>query len=125
MTLSAGRYFRLTASIRSTLESLEVKGDAVRALSDAYITFRAEGRLVAEERGVVDEFERMFPELAEPAPVGGPSARGVIRAASDAHGAAGLLLRLAGWLDGFAEEARLELEAKAYAEARITHEPRQ
>lgn len=43
-------------------------------------------------------------------------------AESQASEAAGLLARLAGWLDGFAAEVRLLAEAEAYAKARIAHE---
>lgn len=89
-----------------------------KSLADAFESFRAETRKFAEERGIAAEFDRLFPKLTGSP----PSTRQLFEAASFANEAAALLAKLSGWLDGLVQEARMALEAKAYAEARLQQE---
>lgn len=123
MAIDPGPFLRLKAAIDSTLSGGDDKSLAAKAFSDAYAVFRAEAARIADEEDVVEEFDRLFP--AAPT-VSTPSvARGgfdPFKAGSDVAEASSLLRRLAGWLDGFVQSARLEAEAAAYASERVRHE---
>ena len=111
-----GRIYRLRAAIRSTVDATPPRVVTRDALEAAYRTFRPEVQLIAEELGLGDEFERLFPAAS----VGRPStARPTPEDASRAQSAASLLVRLAGWLDGVVEDVQERQRAEAYARERV------
>jgi hypothetical protein len=63
-----------------------------------------------------DRFERMFPELSY------HSSGGLREQGNQLNKAKVLLASLGGWLDGFVAAARIQLEAREYAEARQNQE---
>jgi hypothetical protein len=125
MSGDPGIFLRLKASLDSTIQGVEEKSFAVKALTDAYAVFRSEAERVAEQEHALDEFKRLFPPPPE---VSAPSARGgfdpIVAGGSSAE-ALSLLARLSGWLDGFVQSIRMQAEADAYARERVRHESSQ
>lgn len=121
MTADAATALRLKGMVDGVLHNSNADQRPLEAksLADSYQSLRSEARALATDREIADEFDRLFP------PMNGtpPSATGqLFEAASFANEAAALLAKLSGWLDGLVQEARLEMEARAYAEARLQQE---
>lgn len=96
MSGDPGIFLRLKASLDSTIQGVEEKSLAVKALTDAYAVFRSEAERVAEQEHALDEFKRLFPPAPE---VSAPSARGgfdPIAAGGSSAEALSLLARLSG-----------------------------
>lgn len=115
-----GRFLRLQGAIQAALDSIPMDQAVVaeQPMKDAYLRLRAETRSVIPGE-TLEEFDRMFPTEVKVGPTG--SSRMVIRAARF-NAARSLLGSLAGWLDGFVQEARMTIEAEAYAHARVEEE---
>jgi hypothetical protein len=118
MGFDLGRYVRLRDATMSVIEGVPETAavEAAGAMVQAYRLIRAE---VREQAGweFVEEFDRLFPQWdALVAPGSGPGT------VDDYHRARTLLIQLVGWLEGFIEQAQLETEARAYAEARLKKE---
>lgn len=121
MSLDLGRYLRLRGAVMSVVEGIaEAAAEAApaessEALVQSYRLLRAE---VREQAGweFVEEYDRLFPDWDELAPSSSASPL------ADYQRARLLLLQLVGWLEGFVEQAELETEARAYAEARLEKE---
>jgi len=128
MAIEVGRFLRLKNMVDSVLaqskqDSRSLEG---KALADAYSALREEGRALAESVDEVAEFDRLFQPLRGEVPPSKISSAGFdpFAAASYANEAAAVLARLSSWLNGFVEEARMAMEAEAYAKARLEQEPR-
>ncbi len=118
MAADPGTYLRLKAAIDATIDRIDEKSMAAKALSDAYAVFRGEALLVAKAESVQPEFDRLFPA---PKSVSRPTTRGgydPIAAASDANEGLALLARLSGWLDGFERQLKFDAVTSIYARAR-------
>lgn len=124
MPIDPGVFLRLKLSIDATLAGLEQRTLAAQALAEAYASFRSEAERVAEVEGVLDEFGRLFPLPTVARQPSVSAGFDPVAAASGSSESRSLLLRLSGWLGGFVEQTRLELEARAYAEARTGQERR-
>jgi hypothetical protein len=122
MTVDAGAVLRLQSAIRSTTDGLNGRQLAGNALSQAYAGFRGEALRVATDANALEEFVRLFPEGPKAQPAGFQFGNDPFREESEANESLGLLLRLAGWLEGFNELAQVEANATAYADARISYE---
>jgi hypothetical protein len=86
-----------------------------------YVRLRASARdaVPDEDR---DEFDALFPEKVEAGSV--PTFFDVLREQERAtfYAVRSLLETLAGWLEGYVQEARMEMEAAEYAKARVKEE---
>jgi hypothetical protein len=115
------RYLRLQGAIRAAIDAVP-EGQAAlagHAMMNAYRRFRSEARAnIPNEQ--FSEFDAMFPtevifERANP--------RDDLQDAAAEFNAARLpLSTMAGWLDGFVQEAKMQMEANAYAKARVKEE---
>lgn len=115
--MDVGKFLRLQGAIRAAHESIPpdhaVMGGT--AMERAYERLRIEVQdAIPNEH--LQEFDGLFPEH-----IGGfgHSPRGE---AERFHAARSLLASMAGWLDGYVQAARMEMEAQAYAEARVKEE---
>lgn len=90
------------------------------ALAQAYRRFRAEARdIVLEEHR--DEFERVCPDWAPPHRT--RSLLSLMEGPSRVYDEARIMLgTLAGFLDGYVRETQINLEAEAYAAAKLKAE---
>jgi len=116
--IDVGRFVRLVGAIRAAIDSADPGLAAVagNALAQTYSRLRAEARnLVPDDRR--DELDRVCPETLQA--TGG--SRMLLQAARF-NAARSALSILAGWLQGFVDEARMAMEARAYAEARVKEE---
>lgn len=114
--MDIGKFLRLQGAIGAAIDS-GAEGRDLGA-SDLAGTYR---RLRAEVRGAVEaqhwpEFDRLFPESLGGFP---QSQRGD---AEKLNAARRRLAMMAGWLEGFVKEARMDMEAQAYAAARVREE---
>jgi hypothetical protein len=116
--VDVGKLMRLRGAIQGALNSIPTDQAPVagRAMADRWRELREEARNVipAEQ---LDEFESLFPGGPEGNP--GLGLRGQAAMFNEARG---LLGSLAGWLEGFIEEARLQAEAEAYGRERAKQE---
>lgn len=126
MGLDAGRVLRLKEMVDSVLASGGEGSRALQAksLSEAYSKLRSEAREVAESKGVAEEFDRLFQDLAGDVGASNVSSSGFdpFKSGSYANEAAAALAQLSGWLNGLLVEARMMMEAEAYAAARLQNE---
>jgi hypothetical protein len=126
MTIDTGRFLRLKGMVDGVLasSSSDQRSLQAKALSDAYLSLRDEARELAEAEAVTAEFDRLFPNLPGAVPSSKISSAGFdpFEGASYANEAAAALAKLSGWLNGFVEQARLAMEAEAYAKARVNQE---
>ena len=109
---------RLRSAVRETMAALhagEKAGQGVAA-PEAYERLRAEALAIVPD-DKAEEFGHLFPEWT-----GGKVGRVGMHAVPLAEQALAMLGQLAGWLDGFVEEARLAAEAQAYAVERVRQE---
>lgn len=119
--MDVGRFLRLQGAIQSAIESVNDGQAAVAgpAMAERYETLVVEARLTIPETEL-EEFDRLFPKRIEgPRPTGPGNMFGSAKMFNDAKA---LLGTLAGYLGGYVSEARMQLEADAYAEARIKSE---
>lgn len=121
--MEVGRILRLKEAIRGAMDALADKSATTGdALPDAYKRFREEtlGAVGPEHR---EELERLCPTWTRES-TAGDFRRGFdpIKAGAAAEEARALLGQLAGWLDGFVLEARMKLEAEAYAQEKLRAE---
>lgn len=117
-SVEVGRFMRLRGAIQGALDAIPVDQAAVagRAMAARYRIFRHEAQKVVP-KGYLDELESLFPE----APIAG-GRRDVREEAETYNQARGLLGALAGWLDGFIQEARSQAETEAYVRERVKQE---
>ncbi len=118
---STGKLLRLRGAIQATLDALppqQAAGEG-EAMAGAYRRLRAEVCRVVHEEDE-DEFKSLFPTTVDRATtiVGSILMHPTARYSTGR----GLLASLAGWLDGYIEQARMAMEAQAYAEARVRQE---
>ncbi len=107
-----GRYLRLQGAIRAAIDAVPDGQAALagHAMMNAYRRFRSEARTVIAPENF-SEFDAMFPtgvifERANP--------RDDLQDAAAEFNAARLQLSTtAGWLDGFVQEAKMQMEAEA------------
>ena len=125
MGVDTGRLLRLRGAITGTLASTE-RGEGGRspfageALGDAYNRYRSELlSLLPDNSTIRSEVEALCPAFSE-APPG--SRHDLFGHDAFTGKAAALLGQLAGWIDGLIEEAQMQMNATAYAEARIKDE---
>ncbi len=110
--MDVGKFLRLQGAIQSALEEASGKSSTVagRATEDAYDRLRDAVRDTIPEEDL-EEFDRLFPESF------------VALTPLERFGfAQTLLASLSGWLGGYVQQARLDQEARAYAEARVKAE---
>jgi hypothetical protein len=121
MAIDIGKFLRLKSSIEAAMSAVPTDQAAVAAgaMMATYDRIRAEvADVVSDEQS--DEFSSLFPETVTnyPGLVLGASSK----EAAKYNSARVLLGSLAGWLDGFVAEARMQKEADAYAAARVKEE---
>jgi len=114
-------FLRLQGAIRSVLDSVSEGQAAVaaEAMADSYRRLRHETRdaIPEEDR---EEFDRLFPET--PPAITSRAMGRLGYEAAKFHAARALLGTMAGWLDGYVQHARMQMEAQAYAEKRAKEE---
>lgn len=121
MAIDVGKFLRLKGAIQGAMDAVPTGSAAFSGTSlvDAYLTLRKEtAEAIPEE--LAEEFDRQF----KPSPFKAGSGMRSIGAgqAQTFNEARALLGKMAGWLDGIIQEARLEAEAAAYAAARLKEE---
>ncbi len=119
--MDVGKFLRLQGAIKSSLDAIPVDQAAVAA--DAMLTTYE--RMRSEVRDAIPkehhkEFDRLFPATIE-RPVNNPGGR-LALIAGRFNSARSLLGSMAGWLDGYVQAARMQMEAEAYAQARVKEE---
>ena len=116
-----GRYIRLQGAIRASIDAVP-EGQAPvagMAMVNVYRRFRAEAKKVIPSDHA-EEFDAMFPD--DVAIQRANPRDDLLDSAARYTGARLLLATLAGWLDGFVQEAKMQIEADAYAQARVKEE---
>jgi hypothetical protein len=113
-----GRFLRLKNSIEGAVAPFGEGSSAIAggALPNAYVSLREEVREAIGPQHQA-EFDRLFPAWNEPI----NTSHGIHTATQHSR-AKGLLGRLAGWLDGFVQEAQMAMNAQAYAEELVKQE---
>jgi hypothetical protein len=119
MDVDVGKFLRLSNLVTRAMDSVPFEQAALagRALAGTYGQVRGEV-LAAIPEEVREEFERLFPESVRTQ----QDARGAAVEVSRFNAAKVALGSLAGWLQGFIDEARLRFEAEAYAAERVKQE---
>ncbi len=125
MALDVSRFLRLQGAINAAVAAIpsDHAATAVTALAGSYMTMREEVRLVIDD-SLRDEFDRLFPVMDVPAAPNVMRGGGFdpFKSADIANQARARLKAMGGWLDGFVQEARMKMEAEAYASARVKEE---
>ncbi len=123
--LDVGRFLRLRNAIQGAMDAIDADSQARSgiALPEAYRRFRAQAaELVLEEHQ--QAFNATCPEWKEP--LGGFTHSGnpaeALRQSRYYNEARVLMGALAGYLDGYVAETRLNLETEAYARERARAE---
>jgi hypothetical protein len=120
--MDIGKFLRLQGAITSTIEGSKGMNStqAGSAVEDAYYRLRQEAREAIPD-GDREEFDRLFPDTVNPSQRAHMSTQPV--SALERYGTAqSLLAGMSGWLDGYVREARLQVEAEAYAVERVKQE---
>ncbi len=120
--MDVGKFLRLQGAISSTVEFAKDKNStqAGAAVQDAYYRFRQEVRDAIPEENR-EEFDKLFPDTLNPSQKAHRQTNPVTDL--ERYGTAQTLLTsLAGWLGGYVQQARMQAEAEAYAEARVRTE---
>ena len=122
MEIGVGRLLRLRESIQGTLDSAnrregERSPFAGSALAEGHNRYRAEVfDLLKDYPDFVAEFERMCPAFIEQPP---PNFHALFEQDAFMIKATSALLQMSGWLSGLIQEAEMEMNARAYAEAKL------
>lgn len=119
--MDVGKFLRLQGAIQAAIESVGDGQAAVAgpAMAERYETLVVEARLTIPETEF-EEFDRLFPKRIEgPRPTSG---RDMFGSAKIFNEAKALLGTLAGYLGGYVNAAKIELEAEAYAKERVRQE---
>lgn len=119
--MDVGKFLRLQGAIESTIEGAKGKSStqAGLAIEDAYVRLRQEVREAIPEEDR-EEFDRLFPASIDR--VSRTLAQAPPRQVDRYGTAQTLLTTLSGWLGGYVQQARMQAEAKAYAEERVRAE---
>jgi hypothetical protein len=114
-----GKFMRLRGAIQFAMDAVDPGQAAMGgdALARTYERLRGEVR-EAVHKGYRDEFDRLFPEQVHR----GSGATPAQMSARTYNEARSLLGSMAGWLQGFIDEARMQNEVQAFAEARVKAE---
>lgn len=116
MTIDVGKILRLAGAVEKAAKiETEYPVQTSSAVSERYKALRLEVARAVED-DAREEFDRLFP-----AELGGYG-RNPNDMLEKFYAARTLLETLAGWLDGFIQEARMTIEAEAYARERVKRE---
>jgi hypothetical protein len=118
--IDVGRFLRLTGTLRGVADSIDPKLAALAGdmLAEAYLRARREVQAAIPEKHH-DEMDRLFPEGV---PQFAARREDPVEQAEKFNAALGLLRGLAGWLQGFVEEAKMAVNAEALAAAKVKEE---